>query len=75
MTHNLLYYESLFAVQSEKVLKSVSEHKALISDLQTSKDQTMVVTASKDTSAKVSHFLCREIGMLNNNYLSCSTAV
>lgn len=37
------------------MLKSVQEHKGLISDLQTSKDQTMVITASKDTSAKVGH--------------------
>ena len=48
--------EGWFAIQSENVLKSVQEHKALISDLQTSKDHTMVITASKDTSAKVSHF-------------------
>ena len=53
--------EEWFAVQSEKVLKSVQEHKALISDLQTSKDHTMVITASKDTSAKVSHYNRKKI--------------
>lgn len=52
--------DDLLYTQSEKVLKSVQEHKALISDLQTSKDHTMVITASKDTSAKVGHFTARK---------------
>ncbi len=43
--------------QSEMVLKTVQEHKASISDLQTSKDHTMVITACKDTSAKVKPLL------------------
>ena len=39
------------------MLNRVNEHKGLISDLQTSKDETMVITASKDTSAKVNYTL------------------
>lgn len=40
-------------LDSEEALQTVQEHKAPISDLQTSKDHTMVITASKDTSAKL----------------------
>ena len=67
--------EGWFAVQSEAVLKSVKEHKALISDLQTSKDHTMVITASKDTSAKVSHLLVLKRFFMCLTVLLCSVAV
>ena len=36
----------------EQVL-CVSDHKRMINDIQASRDQTMVVTASKDNTAKV----------------------
>ena len=44
--------------QSEALLDSVKEHRALISDLQNSKDQTMFITASKDSSAKAQPSTC-----------------
>lgn len=40
-------------LKSETQLDRVKEHRALISDLQNSKDQTMFITASKDSSAKL----------------------
>ncbi|CAI8038839.1 Eukaryotic translation initiation factor 3 subunit I [Geodia barretti] len=39
--------------RSGHCLQSVKEHKALISDLQPSSDQIMIVTASKDNTAKL----------------------
>ncbi|GAB6030569.1 Eukaryotic translation initiation factor 3 subunit I [Chamberlinius hualienensis] len=36
-----------------KLLTSVKEHKSLIGDMQYSKDQSMIITASKDHSAKL----------------------
>ena len=39
--------------QSDKRLHSVREHKGLIADLQASHDQSMIITACKDFSAKV----------------------
>lgn len=42
-----------YHVQSDAQVGKVEEHRALISDLQNSKDQTMFITASKDNSAKV----------------------
>ena len=38
--------------QSGHCLQTVKEHKALISDLQASSDQIMIITASKDNTAK-----------------------
>lgn len=40
-------------MQNGDLVLSVNEHSGLISDLQMSKDHTMAITASKDTSAKV----------------------
>ena len=39
--------------QSGHCLQTVNEHKALISDLQASSDQIMIITASKDSTAKL----------------------
>lgn len=39
--------------QSDRRLHTVQEHKGLIADLQASSDQGMIITACKDTSAKV----------------------
>ena len=39
--------------QSGHCLQTVKEHKALISDLQASSDQIMIITASKDNTAKL----------------------
>lgn len=39
--------------KSDESLKTVREHRELISDIQTSTDKTMVITACKDTSAKL----------------------
>ena len=44
---------SSYTPQSDESLKTVREHRELISDIQTSTDKTMVITACKDTSAKV----------------------
>lgn len=39
--------------QGDEILSHVTEHRGAISDLQTSADRTMVITASKDNSAKL----------------------
>lgn len=39
--------------QSGEVLVNVKEHTKQINDIQTSRDMTMFITASKDNSAKV----------------------
>ena len=65
-----------FATQSEEALQTVQEHKAPISDLQTSKDHTMVITASKDTSAKVKpHSGDKVFGRFYSILLSCFIAI
>ena len=40
-------------LQTGHCLQTVKEHKALISDLQSSPDQIMIVTASKDNTSKL----------------------
>ena len=47
LTHSLSYQ------QIEKRVRQVTEHSGVISDVQLSHDMTMVITASKDFSAKV----------------------
>uniref|UniRef100_W5M395 Eukaryotic translation initiation factor 3 subunit I n=1 Tax=Lepisosteus oculatus TaxID=7918 RepID=W5M395_LEPOC len=42
-----------FSAKSGEVLKNVKEHTKQINDIQTSMDLTMVITASKDNSAKL----------------------
>lgn len=42
-----------FCSQTGKLLNSVREHSKQINDIQTTSDYSMVITASKDTSAKV----------------------
>lgn len=42
--------------QSGDILKTIKEHNKQINDIQTSVDLTMVITASKDNTAKVSAF-------------------
>ena len=39
--------------QTGECLRTVKEHRSTVTDLQASKDMTMVVTASKDNTAKV----------------------
>lgn len=48
---------SLPCEQSGEVLKKVKEHTKQINDIQSSVDLTMVITASKDNSAKVTSVL------------------
>ena len=50
LNHFSMYRASF---QSDRRLHSVQEHKGLIADLQASSDQGMIITACKDTSAKV----------------------
>ena len=45
-------FVSLFN-QNGKCVKSIKPHQTQITDLQLSKDSTMFITSSKDTSAKV----------------------
>lgn len=44
---------SLYDLRSGKELNSITDHTSVINDMQMSKDGTMFVTASKDTSAKL----------------------
>lgn len=48
-------------LQSGEVLKKVKEHNKQINDIQTSVDLTMVITASKDCSSKVSRDEWRDV--------------
>lgn len=45
----------VFYEQSGDILKKAKEHTKHINDIQTSVDLTMVISASKDNTAKVSH--------------------
>lgn len=44
---------SLWDIRMGKELKSVNDHTSVINDMQMSKDETMFVTASKDSTAKL----------------------
>lgn len=44
---------ALFTLQSGEQLSNIKEHTKQINDIQTSRDMTMFITASKDNTAKV----------------------
>lgn len=47
------FFDRVVCGQSGEVLKKAKEHSRQINDIQTSVDLTMVITASKDNTAKV----------------------
>lgn len=44
---------AFFTLQSGEQLSNIKEHTKQINDIQTSRDMTMFITASKDNTAKV----------------------
>ena len=56
--------KNLLSFQESKKLCSVKEHRGPITDLQMSQDLTMIITSSKDTTAKVSFCPCSRKGKI-----------
>ena len=53
ISHTYTHTHTQSHSQTGHCLQSVKEHRGLISDIQASADQMMVITASKDNSAKL----------------------
>lgn len=53
---------AFFTLQSGEQLSNIKEHTKQINDIQTSRDMTMFITASKDNTAKVRLLLRNAVG-------------
>jgi len=53
---------AFFTLQSGEQLSNIKEHTKQINDIQTSRDMTMFITASKDNTAKVRPPVAQAVG-------------